>query len=137
MMGKGRDGEGNNGTTQQSPYPHPAEHHIIFHLPASRPPISVLRMSGWVYIMTNQRNGTLYIGVTADLVRRATEHRMSQVEGFSTRYGLTRLVYAEEHATLPAAIQREKAMKAWQRAWKLRLIEAQNPNWDDLYETLV
>ncbi len=87
--------------------------------------------------MTNQRNGTLYIGVTADLARRVTEHRTGQVAGFTTRYGLTRLVYAEQHTTLPAAIQREKAIKAWQRAWKLRLIESQNPAWDDLYEAMV
>ena len=91
---------------------------------------------GWVYIMTNQPNGTLYVGVTSDIARRAWEHRNGVVDGFTRRYGLTRLVYCERHATIIAAIQREKTIKHWRRTWKTELIESANPNWDDLYETL-
>ena len=91
---------------------------------------------GWVYIVTNRPNGTLYLGVTSDIARRAWEHREGLVEGFTKRYGLTRLVYAERHDEIAAAIQRERTMKHWSRAWKIDLIVAQNPDWDDLYETL-
>ncbi len=89
---------------------------------------------GWVDIMTNRRNGILYIGVTNDLARRAWEHREAQVDGFTKRYGLKRLVYAEHHDDISDAIRREKAMKRWPRAWKVRLIHTHNPTWDDLYE---
>src|SRR5439155_24856162 len=92
---------------------------------------------GWVYIMTNRPNGTLYTGVTANIARRAWEHREGIVEGFTKRYGLKRLVYAEEHADIRAAIQREHNMKHWPRAWKVRLILAANPNWDGLYDQLI
>jgi len=88
---------------------------------------------GWVYIMTNRPNGVLYIGVTNHLARRTWEHREGLVEGFTKRYGLKRLVYAEQHADIRAAIQREKNMKHWPRAWKIRLILVQNPEWEDLY----
>jgi putative endonuclease len=91
---------------------------------------------GWVYIMTNQRNGTLYIGVTSDIARRAWEHRHGVVDGFTKRYRLGRLVWVERHDTITAAIQREKTMKHWPRGWKIRLIEAANPEWDDLYDRL-
>ena len=91
---------------------------------------------GWVYIVTNRPNGTLYLGVTSDIVRRAWEHREGRVEGFTERYRLTRLVYVERHDDIAAAIQRERTMKHWPRAWKINLIVAQNPDWDDLYETL-
>jgi len=94
-------------------------------------------MAGWVYIMTNRPNGTLYVGVTSDLARRAFEHREGAVEGFTKRYGLKRLVYAEPHEDIRTAIQREKTPKHWPRAWKVRLILAANPNWDDLYDKLV
>ena len=89
---------------------------------------------GWVYIMTNRPNGTIYVGVTSDLERRVVEHREGLVPGFTKRYGLKRLVYAEPHDDITAAIQREKTMKHWSRAWKVDLIESQNPNWDDLFE---
>ena len=92
---------------------------------------------GWIYIMTNRPDGTLYIGVTNDLARRAFEHREGLNEGFTRRYGLTRLVYAERHDDIRTAIQREKTLKHWPRAWKTRLIMARNPDWLDLYETLV
>jgi putative endonuclease len=90
----------------------------------------------WVYILTNRSNGTLYIGVTTDLARRIWEHRSGTVDGFSKRYGLTRLVYHEHHATLPAAKQRESNHQRWSRAWKVRLILKGNLNWDDLYDRL-
>jgi len=91
---------------------------------------------GWVYIMTNRPNGTLYLGVTSDLARRAWEHREGVVDGFSKRYGLKRLVWFERHDDIRAAIQREKTMKHWPRAWKVRLILSASPEWDDLYTLL-
>jgi putative endonuclease len=91
---------------------------------------------GWVYIMTNRPNGVLYVGVTSNLARRVWEHRDGVTEGFTKRYGLKRLVYAERHDDIGAAIQREKNMKHWPRRWKIRLIQAENPKWADLYETL-
>jgi putative endonuclease len=92
---------------------------------------------GWVYFMTNERNGTLYVGVTSVLPKRAYEHREGLVDGFTKQYGLKRLVYYERHDTIQAAIQREKNIKHWPRAWKVRLIHAMNPEWDDLYDTLI
>jgi putative endonuclease len=79
-------------------------------------------------------NGILYIGVTNDVARRAWEHREGLVDGFTKRYGLKLLVYAERYDDIRDAIQREKTMKRWARAWKVRLIHTENPNWDDLYE---
>ena len=95
-----------------------------------------MTQGGWVYIMTNRPNGTLYVGTTTDLARRAWEHRVGVVHGFTKRYGLQRLVYTEWHETILAAKQRERNMKHWPRAWKVRLILGSNPNWDDLYERL-
>ncbi len=92
--------------------------------------------SGWVYIMTNRPNGTLYVGVTDDLARRAWEHRAGLVEGFTKQYGLRRLVFTERYDDMRAARQRERNMKHWRRAWKVRLILAQNPDWADLYDRL-
>ena len=91
---------------------------------------------GWVYIMTNRPDGTLYIGVTNDLARRVGEHREGVVEGFTKRYGLKRLIYAEYHDDIRDAIQREKSLKRWPRAWKVRLIHTDNPDWNDLYDRL-
>lgn len=91
---------------------------------------------GWVYIVTNRPNGTLYLGVTSDLARRAWEHREGVVEGFSKRYGLKRMVWFERHEDIRSAIQREKKMKHWPRAWKVRLILSANPARDDLYAQL-
>ena len=91
---------------------------------------------GFVYIMTNRPNGTLYTGVTSNLPQRAYQHREGLIEGFTKRYGLKRLVYYEAHETIIGAIQREKNIKHWPRAWKVRLILAMNPRWDDLFETL-
>jgi putative endonuclease len=91
---------------------------------------------GWVYIMTNRHRGALYIGVTSDLARRAWEHRQGVIEGFTKRYGLKYLVFAEHHDDIRDAIQREKSLKRWLRSWKLRLIGEANPTWRDLYDLL-
>jgi putative endonuclease len=91
---------------------------------------------GWVYIVTNKPNGTLYVGVTAELQRRAWEHREGVVEGFTKRYQLKRLVYAERHEDIRDAIHREKRLKYWPRQWKINLIRKDNPDWADLYESL-
>ncbi|QAY94737.1 excinuclease ABC subunit C [Methylovirgula ligni] len=91
---------------------------------------------GWVYIMTNKPNGTLYTGVTNDLSRRAYEHRTGLYQGFTKQYGLIRLVYLERYDDIRAAIQRERNMKHWPRAWKVRLILESNPDWRDLYDDL-
>ncbi|MCB2087463.1 MAG: GIY-YIG nuclease family protein [Sphingomonadaceae bacterium] len=93
-------------------------------------------MGGWVYVMTNKRDGLLYIGVTADLPARIMQHRTGNGSAFCRRYGLDRLVYAEPHASILEAIAREKAMKAWKRAWKIELIEKANPEWRDLFEDI-
>ncbi len=87
----------------------------------------------WVYVLASTVGGTLYIGVTNNLVRRMYEHRNGLVPGFTKRYGVHRLVYLEPHTDVAAAIRREKRLKRWNRAWKMQLIEQMNPNWDDLY----
>jgi putative endonuclease len=89
--------------------------------------------SYWVYILASRIGGTLYIGVTNNLVRRVYEHRMKCVDGFTSKYDVYRLVYFEQYGDIEAAILREKRLKKWNRAWKIRLIEGVNPNWDDLY----
>ena len=94
-------------------------------------------VAGWVYIMTNRRNGTLYIGVTSDLVRRVWEHREGVGSSFVRRYGLTRLVYFEHHEDIRTAIQRETSLKRWPRTWKVLLLAAGNPDWEDLYTSLL
>lgn len=90
-----------------------------------------------VYILASQRNGTSYIGVTSNLPKRIWEHRNTDGKGFSSKYSVHLLVYYELHDTMDAAITREKQMKKWYRAWKLELIEKANPQWNDLYETLI
>jgi putative endonuclease len=90
-----------------------------------------------VYIMASKPNGTLYIGVTGDLPKRVWEHKDDSVAGFTKRYGVHRLVYYELHADMLLAIAREKQMKKWNRAWKLELIETQNPQWNDLSEEIM
>lgn len=90
-----------------------------------------------VYILANKRNGTLYIGVTSDVVKRGWEHRNKLIEGFTTKYGIHKLVYYETHENMLAAITREKQIKKWNRAWKLRLIEQLNPEWRDLWPEIV
>ena len=93
-------------------------------------------MAFYVYILASKRNGTLYIGMTDDIGRRIHQHRTEEVPGFTRRSGVKTLVWFDVFETREAAFQRERQMKEWQRAWKLRLIESLNPNWDDLYETL-
>jgi putative endonuclease len=87
----------------------------------------------YVYILASKIGGTLYIGVTNNLIRRVYEHREKLVDGFTKQYGVARLVYYEVHSDVEAAITREKQLKKWNRGWKVRLIEESNPNWDDLY----
>ena len=90
-----------------------------------------------VYILASKRNGTLYIGVTSDLPKRAWEHKNDVVEGFTKRYRVHRLVYYELHEDMESAIRREKHMKKWNRAWKLELIEKQNPDWSDVWDGIL
>jgi putative endonuclease len=87
-----------------------------------------------VYILASKRNGTLYTGVTSNMLARIHQHRHGMVRGFTSRYGVKLLVWFEQHATMDAAIMREKRIKKWNRAWKLELIEANNPEWRDLAE---
>jgi len=89
-----------------------------------------------VYILASRRNGTLYIGVTSDLPRRVWEHKNDVRPGFTARYGVHRLVYYELHDDMTTAIMREKQLKKWKRAWKLQLIEKENPEWRDLWEQI-
>ena len=104
------------------------------------PAIHVLhhqRMSGgYVYIMASAPNGILYVGVTSDLVRRVYQHRNGLIAGFTKRYSVKRLVYFEYHEGIQAAIQREHNIKHWSRKWKVRLILADNPDWNDLYDSI-
>lgn len=90
----------------------------------------------FVYIITNKKNGTLYIGVTSDLIKRIYEHKNKIFEGFSSKYKLDKLVYFEKFDDIYNAINREKILKTWKRSWKKDLIEKQNPDWLDLYYTL-
>ena len=86
----------------------------------------------WVYILASRRNGTLYVGVTNDLIRRMTEHKAKLVPGFTRKYGVDKLVYFEEYASILEARARERSLKRWHRSWKIALIEKQNPTWRDL-----
>jgi putative endonuclease len=90
-----------------------------------------------VYILASRRNGTLYVGVTSNLVQRIWQHKNNLAEGFTKKYGVHTLVWFEQHETMESAIGREKALKEWCRAWKLGLIEEKNPQWCDLYESIV
>lgn len=89
-------------------------------------------MSAYVYILASRRNGTLYIGVTTSLPQRIHQHRQGYTPGFASRYHVYLLVYAEAHGRIDEAIAREKQLKAWKRSWKIELIEASNPDWQDL-----
>lgn len=89
-----------------------------------------------VYLLASKRNGTLYVGVTSDLVKRVWEHKNHVVDGFTKRHEIDQLVWYEVHETMESAIQREKAIKEWQHAWKLKLIEENYPEWKDLYDTI-
>jgi putative endonuclease len=89
-----------------------------------------------VYLLASRPHGTLYVGVTSNLVRRVWQHKTNAVPGFSSRYGVDRLVWFEIHSLWDAAIRREKQIKEWKRAWKIQLIESDNPQWIDLYYEL-
>ena len=93
-------------------------------------------MAYYVYILASRKDGATYVGVTNDLIRRVYEHRQKSVPGFSSKYNITRLVWFEVYDDPTNAITREKELKKWKRSWKLQLIEAQNPQWDDLYESI-
>jgi putative endonuclease len=90
----------------------------------------------YVYILASRKNGATYVGITNDLVRRVHEHQAKAVRGFTSKYNITRLVWFEIYDDPISAISREKELKKWKRSWKIRLIESQNPNWDDLYESI-
>jgi len=90
-----------------------------------------------VYILASKRKGTLYIGVTSDLTKRVWEHKNDLVDGFTKRYRVHRLVWYELHESMESALKREKSMKEWKRVWKLELIENVNPDWEDLYNTII
>ena len=93
-------------------------------------------MQYYVYILANRKNGTLYTGMTNDLVRRTFEHKQRLANGFTKKHGVKNLVYFEAHEDVRQALQRERNLKRWRRAWKIDLIERQNPNWQDLYDTI-
>ncbi len=92
--------------------------------------------NSYVYILASKRNGTLYIGITTDLVKRIWEHKQGCIDGFTKKYNVKHLVWYEQHESIESAIKREKALKEWQRKWKLRIIEELNPKWQDLYDSI-
>ena len=94
-------------------------------------------MAAYIYILANMKRGKTYVGVTNDLLRRTYEHREGLAESYTKRHGIKRLVYFEVHGTITAAIQREKNLKHWVRAWKDQLIETDNPEWRDLWDEIV
>jgi putative endonuclease len=91
----------------------------------------------YVYILASKKNGTIYVGVTGDLIKRIYEHKQNLIDGFTKKYGVHDLVYYEVHNEIEEAITREKQIKKWNRNWKLRLIEERNPDWKDLYNEIV
>ncbi len=93
-------------------------------------------MAYYVYILASRRGGAIYVGITNDLVRRVYQHRIKAVPGFTAKYGITRLVWFETYDDPVSAITREKELKKWKRVWKVELIEKENSNWDDLYESI-
>jgi putative endonuclease len=93
--------------------------------------------SYYLYILASNRNGTLYIGVTSDLIKRLQQHKTKFTDGFSKKYDVRKLVHYEQTESILSAIAREKALKKWNRAWKINLIEQNNPNWDDLYFKII
>ncbi len=95
-----------------------------------------MEKSFYVYMLASKRNGTLYIGMTSDLMKRMHEHREGLADGFTKKYNVHTLVWYEQHETAQTAIKRERSMKEWQRSWKTRLIEENNPEWTDLYRGL-
>jgi putative endonuclease len=110
---------------------------LFCHSGAGRnPESSIMIKQPAVYILASARNGTLYVGVTSDLVKRVWEHGNNLIEGFTKRYDVHQLVWYELHENMNSAIEREKKLKEWKRRWKVNLIEKSNPNWNDLYESI-
>ncbi len=107
---------------------------MIVESPSTRSPQGKTVKQPCIYILASKRNGTLYIGVTSNLLDRVAIHKQDLLEGFSKRYQTHTLVYYEMHVTMDDAIKREKQLKEWQRSWKIRLIEHSNPEWLDLYD---
>jgi putative endonuclease len=99
--------------------------------------MNMKKKGGWVYILSNRPNGTLYIGVTSDLIRRISQHRTGEIAGFAQKHGLKRLVYFERRDDIVSAITRETAMKKWPRRWKVQLIMKDNFEWDDLNDGIL
>jgi putative endonuclease len=93
--------------------------------------------SYYLYILASDKNGTLYIGITSDLIKRIQEHKAKALDGFSKKYNVNKLVHYEETNDIYSAIAREKALKKWNRSWKINLIEKDNPNWEDLYFKII
>ena len=91
----------------------------------------------YTYILASQKNGTLYVGVTSDIIKRVYEHKQNLVDGFTKKYNVHELVYYEKHIEVNEAILREKQIKKWNRKWKIRLIEENNPGWKDLYDEII
>ena len=96
-----------------------------------------MKSTFYVYMLANKKDGTLYAGVTSDLIKRVYEHKTNVIKGFTSKYNVHKLVYFEVHSEIYAAITREKQIKKWKRQWKVDLIEENNPKWDDLYKTLI
>jgi putative endonuclease len=119
--------KGRGGNDEEAPSVTPAKAGVQRFPPVKHP---------CVYMLASRRNGTLYVGVTSDLVKRVWQHKENLVEGFTKRHGVHTLVWYETHESMESAIQREKAIKEWKRRWKLELIEKENPKWRDLYEDL-
>jgi putative endonuclease len=110
---------------------------FVRHSGERRNPGKTVNKQPVVYILASKRNGTLYIGVTSDLVKRIWEHKNNMVEGFTKRYRVRHLVWYELHESMESAIEREKRLKEWKRVWKLELIESSNRDWQDLYHTIL
>jgi len=91
----------------------------------------------YIYILANKKNGTLYIGVTNNILKRTFEHKDKKIDGFTKKYGISKLVYYEHYKDIESAITREKYLKKWNRKWKINLIEKENKNWEDLYEKIL
>ena len=96
-----------------------------------------MKRGGYVYILASKRNGTLYVGVTSNLPERIDQHKKCVVEGFTKKYNVDQLVWCEAHDSIEQTIAREKQLKKWHRAWKLELIEKENPQWNDLAESII
>ncbi len=96
-----------------------------------------MEKNSFVYMLASQRNGTIYVGVTSDMVKRVWQHKNDFIDGFTKQHGVHMLVWFERHENMESAITREKRIKAWKRLWKLNLIESENPDWNDLFDQIV